>query len=142
MPDRSIAKSPDEIIAEIPLLHFLGMRAVAGPDGTYCVEMDVTPAVVNLAGNPHGGAVAALIDHCGGFACGALLGRSGPTVDMHIRYLTTPKSGLLRSTARIIRAGRTLIIVAVDVDDGAGRLCATGTISVAPFARTGVTPPD
>jgi uncharacterized protein (TIGR00369 family) len=125
------------MIARIPLLSFLDMKDVASPEpGVFSVTMDLTAKTNNLMGAPHGGAIASLIDHTGGHAAGVLLGRSGPTVDLHIRYLTTPhNSAQVRADARIVREGRTLIVVAVDVYDEEDRLLATGSLSVA--ARPG-----
>ena len=136
--------SEDGVIGRIPLLRFLGLRVVEPPAfGVYSVAMDLHPNSLNLMGSPHGGALASLIDHAGGHATGVLLGRGGPTVDLHIRYLTVPRQpGAVRADARIIREGRSLVVVAVDVLDAEDRLLATGSLTVAPRQGRPEAPPD
>src|SRR4051812_46536941 len=82
--------------ASVPILAYLGFRPIAAPPpGTYSVEMPIGPTNVNKRGVPHGGAIATLIDHTGGHAATVLLGRSGPSVDLVVRFLTTPSGSTL-----------------------------------------------
>jgi uncharacterized protein (TIGR00369 family) len=129
-----------DVIDRMPLLKFLGLRVVPSPSpDVHSVTMDLGANAGNVRGVVHGGAVATLIDHCAGNSANVLLGRGGPTVDMHIRYLTTPRdSKQLRADARIVRAGRTLVIIECDVHDEGGRLVATGSVAVAPSPPPGL----
>jgi uncharacterized protein (TIGR00369 family) len=124
----------DDPLYGLEILKYLGLKVVAPPErGVYSVSMPLGPAVANLAGHPHGGAIASLVDHAGGHASRVLTGRGGPTVDLHVRYLTTPRdSTSVRADARIIREGRMLVVVQVDVYDEHERLLATGSLTVAP----------
>jgi uncharacterized protein (TIGR00369 family) len=121
--------------AGIPLMGYLGVRLVqaAAPDVAVSMEMDRTAEVLNLAGNPHGGAIAALIDHAGGLAVGVALGHSGPTADLHVRFLRAPEGSPIRADARVLRTGRRLAVVEVRVYGQAGDLAAIGTMTTAPM---------
>jgi uncharacterized protein (TIGR00369 family) len=121
--------------AGIPLLRYLGVRMVpaAEPDVAVSMEMDRIPEVLNLAGNPHGGAIAALIDHAGGLAVGVALGHSGPTADLHVRFLRAPEGSPIRADVRVLRTGRRLAVVEVRVYGQAGDLAAIGTMTTAPM---------
>lgn len=74
----------------------------------------------------HGGIVAALIDIAGHASLAAKLGRRVPTVDMRVDYLRPAVDSDLRAVARVLRAGRTLGVVDVEVIDDAGRAVAAG----------------
>jgi uncharacterized protein (TIGR00369 family) len=121
--------------AGIPLLRFLGVQLVpsTAPDVVVSMEMARTDDVLNLAGNPHGGASAALIDHAGGLAVGVALGHSGPTADLHVRFLRAPDGSPIRADARVLRTGRRLAVVEVRVYGQSGELAAIGTMTTAPM---------
>ncbi len=99
------------------------------------MEMARTPEVLNLAGNPHGGAIATLIDHVGGVAVGLTVGHGGPTADLHIRFLRAPDGSPIRADARVLRTGRRLAVVEVRVYGQSGELAAIGTMTTAPMER-------
>jgi uncharacterized protein (TIGR00369 family) len=51
------------------------------------------------------------------------------TADLHVRYLGRPKTDTVRAEAKVLHAGRTLVVVECQVLDGLGRLIATGDFS-------------
>ena len=77
-------------------------------------------------GQYHGGVIASLIDIAGDFALIAVLGHGVPTVNLRVDYLRPATATDLTATARVRRAGRTLAVVDIDVEDSAGRLVAIG----------------
>ena len=106
-----------------PLHQLLGLRFVNGPDpAVVIVEMPVAPGAFNGSGNLHGGAIASLVDVASGSAA-ARAGTFRPgentlvTADMHVRYLGRPKGTVVRAEARVMRAGRQLIVVECRVVD-------------------------
>ena len=120
------------LIKAMPVLDWMGMRWVDSGDPTvYAVEMDVIPRLFNLSGVPHGGVIATLIDHAGGAASGSLTGRSGATADLHVRFLRGTRGTVLRAEARIVKAGRQLVIEEVRVTDDLGQLIAVGDLCIA-----------
>lgn len=121
-----------QAIAATPVMHFLGFRPVAGDPEAYCVEMELRPEVLNRVGIPHGGAVATLLDHAGGFAAILLCGRGGTTSDLHVRYLDAERTGTYRAEARVVREGGRLIVLDVRATCG-DALIATASMTIAPM---------
>lgn len=96
--------------------------------------MDNRPDLVNRRGDLQGGLVATLID----IAAGRLADRHvGPgqdiaTADMTVHFLAPILEGPARAEATVVRAGRRLSVIAVDVTDAArDRLAARATLSFA-----------
>ncbi len=120
------------------LLGQMGFRDVLECDERLIVEMDNRPDLTNTRGAIQGGLVATLID----IAAGRLAGRHvGPdqdvtTADMNVHFLAPVVVGPARAEATIVRAGRRMIVVAVDVSDiGRDRLAARSTLSFAVLDR-------
>jgi uncharacterized protein (TIGR00369 family) len=107
---------------EVPLHKLLDFRFVEMEAGVVVVEMPVRPEAFNGSGNLHGGALATLIDVAAG-SCAARASGFDPmtqslvTADLHVRYLGRPKTDLVRAEARLMRAGRMLIVIEVRVVD-------------------------
>jgi uncharacterized protein (TIGR00369 family) len=120
------------------LLGQMGFRDVLESDERLIVEMDNRPDLTNTRGAIQGGLVATLID----IAAGRLAGRHvGPdqdvtTADMNVHFLAPVIVGPARAEATIVRAGRRIIVTAVDVIDvGRDRLAARSTLSFAVLDR-------
>jgi uncharacterized protein (TIGR00369 family) len=142
LPDHPYTDFPSEVIellriahSSTPLHQLLALQFVIGADpDVVVVEMPVAPGAFNGSGNLHGGAIATLVD----VASGAAAARAGTfkpgentlvTADMHVRYLGRPKGAVVRAEARVMRAGRQLIVVECRVADDLGNI-----IAVADFA--------
>jgi uncharacterized protein (TIGR00369 family) len=74
----------------------------------------------------HGGVIATLIDLAGHAAVAVTIGRMAPTIDLRIDYLRPSSGEDVIARARLIKAGRTVGRVDVDVTDTQGRLIAIG----------------
>jgi uncharacterized protein (TIGR00369 family) len=113
-----------------PLHQLLSLQFVVGEDpNVVVVEMPVASGAFNGSGNLHGGAIATLVDVASGSAA-ARAGTFRPgentlvTADMHVRYLGRPKGAVVRAEARVMRAGRQLIVVECRVADDLGNIIA------------------
>ena len=75
----------------------------------------------------HGGAIASLIDSAMAFAIIPLLveKETTTTVDLTIHYLRPLVEGVAKCTARVVRAGRRVVVVSAEVLDHQERLAAT-----------------
>jgi uncharacterized protein (TIGR00369 family) len=78
----------------------------------------------------HGGAIASLIDTAAAFAVLTRidLNERVTTTDLTIHYLRAITAGRLNATARIVRSGRRLFVLSVEVTN-AGVLVATAVTS-------------
>jgi uncharacterized protein (TIGR00369 family) len=124
-----------ERLSLTPLHSFLGFRATRIDEEVAVLEMPIDPNAFGGTGNLHGGALATLIDVTSAMAAS----RANPfdfethslvTADLHIRYLGRPSGGdTVRAEARVVRAGRQLIVVETRVLDESDRIIATGDFS-------------
>lgn len=109
------------------LLHPVALSADA-ESGTVSVLLPFRPELARAVGDTsfHGGVIASLIDMTGHAAVAVKIGRMAPTIDLRIDYLRPSQGNSLVATARIIRLGRSISRVDIDVHDDAGRLVAIG----------------
>ena len=135
----ALAKDPDlkTLIEEvIPFNKLLGVKVVAADSGAGTVVLEL-PMRHDLIGNvmkamPHGGAISALIDMAAGAAAALSLEdlRDAPgvaTIDMRVDYLAAGRGTNLRAKATVMRSGRRVTVVRVDVTDDDATLLALGT---------------
>jgi uncharacterized protein (TIGR00369 family) len=126
------AAEHDEVIASGEhLLQQMNMRDVDHPDADLAIEMDIHDRVTNPRGALQGGLLATLVDVVAGRAVVDDSPRETvATADMTIHYLRGVTVGPARATAKVIRRGRTLAVVSVEVTDaGSDSLCALGTVA-------------
>jgi uncharacterized protein (TIGR00369 family) len=122
---------------EVTKGHILGQmsfRDVEITDERLVLELDTGPELVNRRGAVQGGLVATLID----IAAGRLAerhvdpGHDVTTADMTVHFLAPIIDGPARAVATVVRAGKRLSIIAVDVTDLArDRLAARATVTFA-----------
>ncbi len=114
-----------------PLHALLGLEFVVREVGHVVVTMPVRPEAFGSTGNLHGGAIATLVD----VATASAASRSSSfvpgentlvTADLHLRYLGRPKGDLVRADARVVRAGRQLVVVECKVLDPLDNIIAVG----------------
>lgn len=120
----------------IPFNKLLGVTVVSADRRTGTLVMAL-PMRHELIGNvmksmPHGGAVSALIDAAAGAAAALSLDdlRDAPsvaTIDMRVDYLAAGRGSNLTAEAKVMRSGRRVVVVRVDVTDGESTLIALGT---------------
>jgi uncharacterized protein (TIGR00369 family) len=118
-------------------LQSLSMRDVPPTSGDFAMELDVTPAIKNPRGGVQGGLVATLADIVAGRAllAGLPAGHLLTTADLSIKYLASNDVGPVRAEATVIRRGKHLCIVQVEITDtGTGRLTAISTLSFSVLA--------
>jgi len=115
------------------ILSLLDYREVEGSDEHLVLEMDNRPDLANVRGALQGGLVATLIDIAAGILAGRAtgVGYDVTTADLNIHFLA-PVMGRARAEARIVRAGKRLIVTSCDVFDvDRDRLAARSTLTFA-----------
>lgn len=106
----------------------LELASVDPAKQTVCIRCVYGPNVERSPGTGqyHGGVIASLIDIAGDFALIAVLGHGVPTINFRVDYLRPVSGGDLLARARVRKAGRTVGVVDIDVEDSTGRLVAVG----------------
>lgn len=121
---------PGHLFASMPFYD------VADEPDRIVVDLHNRPELANIRGALQGGLVATLIDIAGGRLAQRVAGGAGvSTAELTVHYLVPIVTGPARAVATLVRAGRRLIVVAVDVFDvDADRQAARATLSFAVLA--------
>jgi uncharacterized protein (TIGR00369 family) len=114
-------------LAEVPFAKLVGIELEEIDSGVAILALEVRGELKQNNGLVHGGAIATLIDTAAAFAVISLLpvDEQASTVDLTVNYLLPLRSGRARAKARVVKAGRRVIVVSVDMTDRAGSLAAT-----------------
>jgi acyl-CoA thioesterase len=116
-----------EAFSLVPYAKLLGLELGQVTDGVLSLHLDVREEIKQYQGVVHGGAVASLIDTAAAFAVITRLDldEHASTADLTIHYLRPATSGRLTAKARVVRSGRRLLVLTVEVTDESQILIAT-----------------
>ena len=119
---------PDGYTHESPFAELLDMRVTDPDDGSSVVVMPINPGHLQGAGKVQGGIVVALADYAMYRAITPLLkpGEATTTIEIKVNFLAPAEKGELTATAKIISAGRQVMVGEMEVKDQDGRLIAQG----------------
>jgi acyl-CoA thioesterase len=122
-----------ETFERIPYLRLLGLEFVSASRGEARFALEHREALTRHEGLMHGGAIASLMDTASAFAVLTLLteGQQTVTVDLTIHFLRPVLRGRVEAHARVLRAGRRIATLNIDVTDPTGKLTATATTTYA-----------
>ncbi len=128
----------------VPIHDLVGIDLKAVGDGRAVVEIPLTGGALSSFGALHGGAVAVLVDVVSAAAAStsASIDHGTSTLvtsDMHVRYLGRARGDHVRAEARVVKAGRSLVVIDTEVVDSSGTLVATADVamSIVPHRGTG-----
>jgi len=116
-----------DAFARVPYAHLLGLELGEMTDGVATVHLKVRDELKQNEGVVHGGAIASLIDTASAFAVVTQLepNEHVTTTDLTIHYLRPITKGSMTAKARVLRRGRRLFVIQVDVSDDQQVLLAT-----------------
>ena len=120
-----------EAFAAVPYARLLGLELGEVDRGAVSIHLEVRDDLRQNQGVVHGGAVASLIDTAAAFAVLTQLETNErvTTTDLTIHYLRPASSGRLTARARIVRSGRRLFVLSVEVTNNQQILVATAVTS-------------
>ncbi|MGE8436064.1 MAG: PaaI family thioesterase [Pseudomonas palmensis] len=111
----------------------LGCRLQRLDQGVAEVALTLEPHLRNRGGKLHGGAIFSLVDIAMGLACSSAHGfdKQSVTVECKINYLRPVSEGEVLCVARVLQAGRRILVVDADVLQGEKLMArAQGTFTV------------
>src|SRR5947208_9907137 len=116
-----------DAFAAVPYARFLGLQLGELREGEVSIHLDVRDELKQNQGVVHGGAIASLIDTASAFAVLTQIETDErvTTTDLTIHYLRPLTSGRMTAAARVVRGGRRLFVLSVEVTNDAGVLVAT-----------------
>jgi uncharacterized protein (TIGR00369 family) len=116
-----------------PYAAHLGMRLVEMQPDVATLMLPFSTHVITIGSTVHGGAIASLIDTAAMVAAwsGASLPDHprGSTVGLTVSYLAAASDEDLFATARVLRHGRSLVYLDVDVRNQGGSAIAKGLVT-------------
>jgi uncharacterized protein (TIGR00369 family) len=116
-----------------PFVGHLGMRLADIRPDTATLVLPFARAVVTIGDTVHGGAIASLIDTAAMVAAWSVAelpaNVRGTTVALSITYLAAASGEDLEATAHVLRRGRTLVYLDVDVRGASGTAVARGLVT-------------
>jgi len=120
-----------EAFASVPYAKLLGLELGEISRGEVSIHLEVRDELRQNQGVVHGGAVASLIDTAAAFAVLTQLelNERVTTTDLTIHYLRPVRAGRLTATARIVRGGRRLFVLSVEVTNDQRVAVASGVTS-------------
>jgi uncharacterized protein (TIGR00369 family) len=109
--------SQDDFEYESPFARLMSMRHHPIVDGVGLASMTIRDEHRQAAGVVQGGIIVALADYAFHLACQPHLrpGQTAVTVELKVNFLAPAKDGELRAAARVVSAGRRIIVCDVDV---------------------------
>lgn len=118
-----------------PFHALIGVEVLEHGDGTARCRLPVTEKVRGgVAGSVHGGVISSLVDIVTLSAVASLARadeQMAGTAELSVSYLRPALGDAIYAAARVIKKGRTLAVVDVDITDAEGRLLAKGRVSYA-----------
>ena len=120
-----------EAFEAVPFAHFLGIRLGALKRGEATLHLELRDELRRNNGVAHGGVAASLADTAAAFAILTVIepGQTTTTVDLTIHYLRPLLRGQATAKARVVRLGRRIITISVEVFDETETLAATALTS-------------
>lgn len=127
--------SPDEVarlreaFSQVPYARLLGMEFVGASRGEATFALEMREELTRMGGIAHGGVLASLLDSAAAFAVHTLLapGERTVTVDLTVHFLRPVGEGRVEARARVLRAGRRVVIISAEATDSSGLLVAAAT---------------
>ena len=116
-----------------PYVGHLGMQLTEMQPGTATLTLPFREALVTIGTVVHGGAIASLIDTAAMVAAwseGEIPAKArGTTVNLTVAYLSAAQQEDLRAVARVLRRGRNLVYLDVEVTGASGNAVAKGLVT-------------
>ncbi|MBQ6903668.1 MAG: PaaI family thioesterase [Lachnospiraceae bacterium] len=92
------------------------------------IYTELRPEFTNIYGMAHGGLITTLLDNCAGLTV-RLDGNRYVTLDMDVHFFANVTEGRLHARSQMIRRGRTVNVMDVNVTSDEGKLLAKATVT-------------
>ena len=130
MPAEMTPETIESFLKQSPFIAFMNLEllSVDAKAGEIAMKMPMRPEFERggVAGQFHGGPIAALIDTVGDFAVAIAVKGGVPTINFRVDFLRPSTGTYLVARARTRRVGRTVAVVDIDVFDDQNRLTSVG----------------
>lgn len=116
-----------QILSENPFVELLGIELIELDLGEAVCCLHIEEKHERRGGFVHGGVTASLVDTVAALAVATYLkpGESSVTIDLTIHYLRPIFGGEVTARAKVLRAGKRIVVLSTEVFDEKGELAAT-----------------
>jgi len=132
-PSRSGAEYIQQFFPISPYVKHLGMQLVDIQPGEARLALPFTEELVTIGTIVHGGAIASLIDTAAMVAAWSdaevPAKARGTTVNMTVAYLATAEREDVQAVAHVLRRGRSLVYLDIEVNTASGKAVAKGLVT-------------
>ena len=126
------------LVGRVPFWETLGIRLDEAAAGRVRLRLPMREDLRTFGERAvmHGGAIATLVDSAAASAARTLRGEDEPpwrgmaTTDLSVSYLAAVTGGEVTAEARVLRAGRRMVFLAVEVRGADGELAAAGRVTI------------
>lgn len=139
MDEHEIEADLRDRVARSAFHSWMGMELVEATPGRVEVALEAEGHHLNLQGLLHGGVIATLADTATGLAVRSMVpaGRRHVTIQLDVHYLLPGRPGRITAVGTTVRVGSQIAYAEADVRDGADRLLARATATVAVMTDRG-----
>lgn len=120
----------EDLIQSCPFHRFLGLELEDFDAEAGVITLSLTAKETYSRSNDrvelHGGIIAALIDIAGDYAVALRVGQGVPTINLRTDFLRLARGRKAIATAKLIRCGRSIATVDIEVTDETGQTVAVG----------------
>lgn len=121
------------LVAGSPYGRLLGIEVEEAGEGRVRLRLPYRESLTTLGDLVHGGALAGLVDTAATAAAWLGLedpsGARGTTLGFSVSYLRGLRGADALAEARVVRAGRQIVVLRVEVSDPTGEPCATALVT-------------
>lgn len=123
-----------------PLRAAFGMEISYNANREARFEMPYNPSFDHTMGGIYGGVIASMIDNAGWFTAAAQTDKWVSTANLNVQILQPAEKTLIRSQGKLVRAGKSISVVTIEVHSEAGELIAigSGTFAVSTIPRSSI----
>jgi uncharacterized protein (TIGR00369 family) len=116
------------LLNAVPFASVLGISVSRIRRGEAILSLEVREEFKQNHGIVHGGVIASLIDTAAAIAVATVLGvgEASTTIDLTVHYLRPLRVGRVDAKASILREGRSVIVISVEVAQPPSPIVATG----------------
>ncbi len=116
-----------KVIEKENVASYLGMKILEVNDGKSKLEIPYSERICRRGGVLHGGMIMTSMDYAGGLAVASINdGVDQVTQELKVNFLEPMFKGPFTVEARVVRKGRTAVVVEIEFKDSEGKLGAIG----------------
>ena len=119
----------ESLLKTDPFMSNMGEIGIGEIDsGSIELIVPFSEKITRMGGIMHGGAIMSLLDTAGGLSIVTLGNLSNQvTVNLNTTFLRQVSSGPVVIKSRVVKSGKNMAFCQIELKDGKGDICATGT---------------